>query len=343
MSKRAFTRWEIGEIVRENYDIGNIKEINEILEGASSECFHIITEEHEYLFKDIEKTFMNHPHKEPLINSVLLEQGIPVSEFYKTENGEYLLEYLGHTFHLQSFIRGEILKVNTAPKWFMKESAEALGKIHKGLEVIPTLSSGIGKAFFSFITPEAAKVSYEKSLAIAIKYDEKQNIIDLKYRIELLDKIKNIKLDMDRFTYKNTHGDYFISQVICGEKSINGIIDFTSACVHPASWEIIRSYSYADPKCIEGKVDSNNLIEYVENYMKYSELSIYDIEMMGYLYYYQLGVCDYFSQYYESNNSNKQVLFNYAHWSTMLCRWFEENIDELTRQLEKWTIKEYTK
>lgn len=254
MTKRAFTIGEIGEIVSGNYEIGNIKEIDIILEGTSSECFHIITEEKEYLFKDIEMIFMNHPDKEPLINCILLKNGIPVSEFYKTKNDKYLLEYLGHTFHLQSFISGEILKVNTAPEWFMKESAEVLGKIHKGLEEIPILSSGIGKEFFSFVTPEVAKISYEKSLERAIEYGEKQNIIDLNYRIELLDKIKNIKLDIDRFTYKNTHGDYF-------------------------------------------------------------------------------------SQYYESNNSNKQVLCNYAHWSTMLCRWFEENIDELTSKLERIAYK----
>lgn len=45
--------------------------------------------------------FMNHPDKEPLINEVLLKNRIPVSKFYKTKEGKYLGEYLGHTFHLQ--------------------------------------------------------------------------------------------------------------------------------------------------------------------------------------------------------------------------------------------------
>lgn len=335
MNKNKFIISEIGEIIEKNYDIGIIKEITPILEGASSECFHIITEDREYLFKDIDMIFMNHPDKEPLINNLLSKNGIPVSEFYKTNNGEYLLEYSGHTFHLQSFIKGKILEVNTAPEWFMKESAEMLGKIHKALEEFPSLTSGIGKEFFNFITPETSKISYEKSLDKALKHGEKQNIIDLKYRIGLLDKIKNIELEMDRFTYKNTHGDYFISQIICGDNCINSVIDFTSACIHPACWELIRSYSYADPKCINGKIDYDNLVKYIKDYMKYSNLNTYDIKMMAYLYYYQLAVCDYFNQYYESNNSNKNVLCHYAHWSTMLCRWFEENIEELTDKLEK--------
>lgn len=69
--------------------------------------------------------------------------------------------------------------------------------------------------------------------------------------------------------------------------------------------------------------------------MKYSGLNSYDIKMMPYLYYYQLAISDYFSQYYESKNSNKKVLCKYANWSTMLCRWFEKNVWELSEKLVK--------
>jgi hypothetical protein len=333
MNHKILGKEELKQIIEYNYDIGKVKEINPILEGASSECFHIITETDEYLFKDIEMIFMNHPDKEPLISNVLLESGVPVAKFYKTKDEKYLLEEMGHTFHLQSFIKGEILKQNTAPYWFMVESAAMLGKIHKALEVIPKLNEGIGKDFFKYITPENAKASYEKSLKIALKNNEKQNIIDLEYRIKLLDKIKHINLEMDKFTFKNTHGDYFISQILCDEKSIKAVIDFTANCSHPACWELIRSYSFADPNCVNGEIDFNNLKEYIHNYMKYSKLNEYDIKMMAYLYFYQLAVCDYFSQYYDSSNSNKKILCDYAHWSTMLCRWFEENIQDLSRKL----------
>ncbi|WP_234123736.1 phosphotransferase [Clostridium hydrogenum] len=335
MKKGILDIVELEKIIEDNYDIGEIKEIKPILEGASSECFHITAESGEYLFKDIEMVFMNHPDKEPLINDVLLKNGIAVSKFYKTRQGKYLGEYFEHTFHLQSFIEGRVLEMNTAPQWFMEESAVMLGKIHKALEEIPPLSEGIGENFFKFVNVDSAKQSYKESLEKAIKNKEEQNIIDLEYRIQLLDKVKDIKLDINKFTYKNTHGDYFISQILCGENSINAVIDFTSACVHPASWELIRSYSYADSKCANGGIDFDNLKKYICNYMKYSELNAYDIKMMGYLYYYQLAVSDYFSQYYESENSNKNVLCRYANWSTMLCRWFEENIEELTKRLVK--------
>jgi len=57
--------------------------------------------------------------------------------------------------------------------------------------------------------------------------------------------------------------------------------------------------------------------------------------MMPYLYYCQLAVSDYFSQYYESNNSNKNILCHYVHWSTMLFRWLEKNVEELSGKLER--------
>lgn len=333
MKNHILSEREIIKVLEDNYNIGFVKKIVPILEGASSECFHVITKDKDYLLKDIEKDFMNHPSKEPLINKILYEKGLPVSKFYKTNNDKYLIEYFEHTLHLQDFLNGNILKPNTAPDWFMEESAILLGKIQKALESFPLLSIGIGEDFFEFVNPESAEKSYKNSLSLAIKYNETQNIIDLKYRLKLLDKINTIKLEINKFTYKNTHGDYFISQILCGDNGISAIIDFTSACVHPACWELIRSYSYADPKCKNGMIDFNNLKKYINDYEKYSKLNNYDIEMMPYLYYYQLAVSDYFSQYYESNNSNKNVLCHYAHFSTLLCRWFEENVEELSQKL----------
>lgn len=90
MKNKIFNMIEIRKIIDNNYGIGEIKEIKPILEGASSECFKIISKSEEYLFKDIEMIFMNHPDKEPLINEVLLKNGIPVSKFYKTKDGKYL-------------------------------------------------------------------------------------------------------------------------------------------------------------------------------------------------------------------------------------------------------------
>ena len=40
-------------------------------------------------------------------------------------------------------------------------------------------------------------------------------------------------------------------------------------------------------------------------------------------------MCDYYKNYFNSNDKNKDTLFHYAHWSTEVCRWFENNIDDI--------------
>ncbi len=331
--EQTFSNNEITTLLKSKYDIGEIKEITRVTAGASSECYYIATHDSEFIFKDIEVNFMNNPEQEPLISKVLSEAGIPVATFYQTRDGEYIWSESGRVFHLQSFIKGQILPVNTAPEWFMNESSNILGRIHKALESIPLLKEGIGEGFFNFFNPETVRGFYLKTLEVAQQNKETRIINDVEYRISLLDMIKEIKLNMKQFTCKNTHGDYFISQIICGKNSINGIIDLTAACVHPVSWEIIRSYSFADPECINGNLQFENLKKYIGCYLKYSDLNDYDLKMMPYVFFYQLVVSNYFNQYYVSKNSNRKILLDYAHWSTSLCRWFEKNVQRLSDQL----------
>lgn len=44
MKNKIFNMTEIRKIIENNYDIGEIKEIKPILEGASSECFKATAE-----------------------------------------------------------------------------------------------------------------------------------------------------------------------------------------------------------------------------------------------------------------------------------------------------------
>jgi hypothetical protein len=54
---------------------------------------------------------------------------------------------------------------------------------------------------------------------------------------------------------------------------------------------------------------------------------------MPYVYYYQSLVSDYFNQYYNSQNGNKNVLLDDALLSVKQCEWFEENITKLEDEL----------
>jgi Ser/Thr protein kinase RdoA (MazF antagonist) len=323
---------DIEFILRNSYNIHEIKSINRVNTGYGSECFYISSKDNSYILKLVERNPMNHVDQIQLVHEVLSQAAIPVAKFYKNTDGQFISQYKGKDCSLQSYIKGTVLLQNTAPDWFMKESSAMLGKIHKALESIPLLDEGMGESFLNCLKSDNIKHYYEDSLEIASRNGQHKIVSDIKYRLSLLDSVKNIQFDLTKFTLKNTHGDYKIDQIICGKNRINGVIDI-DACVHPICWEIIRSYSYAAPECINGNMNIENLKRYIESYLKISPLNRYDLKMMPYFYYFQLVACNYFGQYYRMIHPNKSLLLENAHWSTSICRWFENNVQSLSDQL----------
>ena len=334
MNDLSLTHADLTYIIEKHYGIGPVQAIKSILPGASSACYHIITPKEDYLLKDVKLSIKNHPHLEPNVNERLLDCNLPVARFIKASNGDYRVNYKDHTFHLQTFIKGETFDFHTAPNWFLEESAILLAKIHKALETFPMLPSGIGPHFFKVTNKESTRESYESSLKLATYNQDFQYVKDLEYRLSLLERLPDIDLILTRFTYKNTHGDYNINQILCDSHHIQGVIKFNACCTHPACWELIRSYSYADPNCASGALDTQNLISYIENYLKHSRLNAYDIKMMPHLYFYQLAFSDYFKLYYNSTPGNRNTLAYYAHWSTLLLQWLESNVEHLSQVLD---------
>lgn len=52
--------------------------------------------------------------------------------------------------------------------------------------------------------------------------------------------------------------------------------------------------------------------------------------MMPYVFYYQISVCDYYNQYFQSKADNKYIYLQQAILSTKLMKWFENHADELS-------------
>jgi hypothetical protein len=208
-----------------------------------------------------------------------------------------------------------------------------LGKIQKAMGKMPKLPTGMGEGYFKYMVIEKSISSYLETLKIAENRNDINIIKDIEYRISLLNAIEKINIEMNKLTCKNTHGDYSINQLICGQHSISAVIDFTSACVHPICWEAIRSYSIADSECIDGNINIENLKRYIAKFLEYGELNSYDLKLMPYLYFYQLLFPNYYNQYYLSNSLNKQLLLDNASFSTKLCRWFSFNINSLSDEL----------
>ena len=309
-----------------NLDVVSVKKSSV---GAGSDTYFVNCDNGKYVVKFPSVSEINNPEAEPELCEFLLQNGINVCRFIKNNDGECITaDENGRIFHVQEFIDGVLYDWNTAPEWLLQHSAETLGKIHTALENYNGLPVGIGADFFKYMTPENALRSYENSLEIARRNVDTEIEQDLLYRIELMKRFPKYSFDLSKLTCSATHGDYFISQLICCENRINAVIDWTTACVHPVVWEIMRSYVYAAPECADGEIDTSKLGKYFRSYCRFAKLTDYDLQNAVKLFYYQIAVCDYYNQYYTSNADNRAIYLRQAMFSTKLMRWFEENIDK---------------
>ena len=307
--------------------------------GAGSDTWFVTCEDSKYVVKFPSESDINNPELEPKLCEFLLEQGIPVCQFIKNKAGQYVsADEQDRIFHVQKFVEGTMYDWHEAPEWLLAESAAMLGKFHAALKYYEGLPTGIGEGFFKFMTPERAVASYRESLKIAQTEEDAEVVEDLQYRMELMQRFPKCNFDLNRLTCQSTHGDYFISQLLCGENKINAVIDWTTACVHPVVWEIMRSYVYAAPSCKDGQIDMDEFVRYVKEYCNYAALTEYDLLNMVPLFYYQIAVCDYYGQYYESDAANRYIYLQQAKFSTKLMRWFEKNGDVLTTKIAREII-----
>ena len=314
----------------------DITEISESKFGAGSITYFIKTDKGNYVVKYFTENSMNHPENEFNLCSFLRQKGIPASKIIKNCAGDPIsVDENGRRYHVQEFIEGITYDYHEAPVWLMEESAKLLGKIHTVLRDYPPLSDGIDKQFFQNRTIQNTLQGYDKTLNQAIENGDAQIALRIKSNMDILKKMPSYRFDMDEITYANTHGDFIITQLICGEEKINGCIDWTTSCRHPVIWELIRFYVYASPKCSEGKIDIEDFLSYIKIYLSYAKLNPYDLENMGRMFFQFCAISNFYGQYYASQTRNRRIFLEQADLSSKLLEWFWENIDELTKELTR--------
>lgn len=287
--------------------------------GAGSDTWFLDCAEGKFVLKFPATSEINHPELEPKLCAFLRENGLPVCDFVKNRVGSYVsADNAGRLFTLQRHLPGQTLAWNTASETFLLETAEMLGKIHFVLRYYPALPEGIGAGFFSYMTPERALETYQRSYDTAIRLGDTQNAEELKWRMELMKQFPAWQFELSKLTLRNTHGDYFISQLLCENGHLSSVIDWTTACVHPVIWEIMRSFVYGAPGCAEGEITPKLMERYITAYCRYGVLNDYDLENLYKLYFYQIAVCDYYGQYYASNADNREIYLKQAQLATKL-------------------------
>ena len=324
---------KIQALIRKQYKI-HLSSYEKLVVGAGSNTYHLFAENGEqYILKNTAVNEMNHPQNEPGLCNHLRSKGIPASEFLPNIYNELVWYDEGDVYHMQRFVPGKCFDMHDAPDWLMGEMARSLGKIHTAFMDYDPLPVGIGENFYRYMTPSNALISYNKSYHYALDRGLQNIADDLRYRIELMSRFSMPEIDLNKLTCRNTHGDYFVSQIICSHDSIAGIIDWTSASIHPVVWEIIRSFIYGSPECKEGQIPIQKMVAYTKAYLSEASLSRCDLMMMPYVFYHQISMCDYYGQYFHSDADNKDFFFQQAELSTKLMKWFELHAEDLSSEL----------
>lgn len=295
-------------------------EIIRMTTGVGGDTFLVQASEGKYIYKIADANTMNHPETEPEICDFLRKQDVPVSIFLKNKEDKWVTDCEDNRVsHVQEFVEGKTFAMNMAPEWFVKEAPVLLGKVHNKLQEYKELPAGIGEGFFMYMTPENAKFSYQRSYEIAKQVGEEDILSDLEYRLKVVSKFAGKKFDLDKLTFRNTHGDYTVNQIICGEDKVHAVIDWTCACKHPVIWEITRSFFLASPACANG-FSEEKFRDYVEGYLSVAPLTRYDKDNLLQLYLYQLAVCDYYAQYLEAEEYKKEEYLSQARFATNVLR-----------------------
>lgn len=316
----------ISDLVKSQYGI-EVTNVKTMTTGVGGDTFLLEDSQNRFVFKLADSNEMNRPEAEPEICSFLLQKGIQVSDFIPNKAGEFVVKTSdGRCGHLQKFVSGRTFAMNSAPDWFMEQSAFLLGRIHSALCDYPVLPDGIGREFFCYMTKENAKQSYQHSLVRALEEKNIEVIRDLEFRIRLIENFPEMDFDLSRLTFRNTHGDYTVNQIICDAGEIKAVIDWTSACRHPVVWEVTRSFFYADVSCGNASFDEKKYREYVRRYESIQPLTAYDKENLLRLYFYQLAVCDYYGQYFAAGEEKKEEFLEQAVFATKVLMNLKEHV-----------------
>jgi len=292
----------ISEFLKSRYHIEPLA-IEQMTIGTGGTVYKITTKDKTYVLKLTKEDSINHPKLEPTVCQLLLECGISTLNFIRSIQGGYSTEINGYIANVYEYIDGDTVLCNSLEDNIVNECAAILAKVNLALSPID-LPEGLSQGFFDFMTPDKALYSYQKSLQQARRENALPVIEKIEKRMELLNLITGWHFDCTKLTCCNSHGDFTNNQIILSDK-IN-VIDFTACCRQPVVWELTRFFFHADRTSRDGHLDRDRYAKYLAFYTRYIPLNQYDMDNLFKLYFYQLLVCDYYSQYFNETDPMKK-------------------------------------
>lgn len=244
-------------LIESHYDL-KVSDMRLLEEHFGTEIYLVDAGKQKYIVKAMPLYFEN-VENEGSITEYLYSRSHKVARLIKSREDSYVIRTPKFQFTVQEYIEGKTLPINSAPKWFLEKSADYLGKTTLDLQSYGTLPLRFGKDFFAADTAIGKKQQYISELEKA-KESGNQEIAPLwEEQIRHLERISEFKIDTDKLTYANSHGDFHIGQVIVKDYDIT-VIDWSSACRLPVCLDVITSYVFASPDCSGGAVDRKSVV-----------------------------------------------------------------------------------
>ena len=327
----------IAELLRAHYGICCTGAVRLPLGSAS--CYRVTDGERYYFLKEFQSDFEKADVcREAGVVDYLASQGIPTARFLPTLDGGCSVCMEGHQITLSEYVTGITYGYDDMPAQRLGALADMLGRLHAVLRDYP-LPVDMGKEWLDAYSADRTAQSYDALLATAAARTSDPNtpqiLADLAYKKELAYRLEEYKKYYDGVTYSATHGDYQGCQLIWQEDGIRAVIDFSSARVLPATWEVMRSFVQSCESCRrDAKIDLDAFGDYVRTYMRRFSLTRTDLGAMPYVYLFQLARSRYgYPQYLDGTSEDSVGLLHFATWRTAMCREVESRAGEISDAL----------
>ena len=320
------------ELIQQHYNINitNIELIADHTENNDSKVYLLESATAKYALKEMPPD--SKLEDESNVMSHLASKGVKIPKIYNINSGHHILKSNGLIYILYEFIEGTTFDLNTAPDWFMKKSAQTLGRIHSALYDYKAMPVEIAQDSFSKEEYEDEEEFIIEKLNQAIQENDTPLTTALNQRLKHIKKASCFKFVCDKFTYVNTHGDFYTYQVIVKDEELV-TIDWTQFGRNPACFEVIISYTYAAPECANGEIDIAKFKPYLDEYQQHTpvKLNHYDIKMMPYLLYHHCAFWSFAPPYDSLPAEYKKI----ARLTDNLANWLYDNVDKLSKDLSE--------
>ena len=321
----------IKKIMIKQYGI-SVEAIKKLNRGSAN-VFEIFSKGSHYILKEFQsKIAIDNVKIEYLVAEHLRKDGVSTPKYIFNKNGELYFEFNKKLLIVQKFIEGQVVDSNTSNQEQIIESACVYGKIIKSLENFQYELPDFKRHYMS---KELCEQDI-KSIEQLIKINKSKSINDaLLHKREILLKLKYLDYTwQNKLTYKNSHGDYTVSQFIYNDKGkVEAIVDWVSSRKIPVARELIRNYFFMAEEIKKQNVNFKFFLEYIKEFEKYQELNYYDLKYMPLLYLIELSRTIYGYEQYVYNNSVEYLDFGNQLYNQCIC--IEKNSEELSRELLK--------